>query len=84
MILLCSEPIILSHIPYGKNKGKKFVDVARTDRQDLHYLQNANWPDEDMKPPYSTPLKAPRERHPNHQLWQIRRQNARGSFRGES
>ena len=29
MILLCSKPIILSHIPYGKHKGKKIEDVAR-------------------------------------------------------
>ena len=49
MLLLCSEPIILSHIPYGKNRGKKFVDVAKTDRQDLHYMLNSNGLDEDMK-----------------------------------
>jgi len=49
MILLCSEPIILSHIPYGKNKGKKFLDVAHTERQDLHYMLNANGIDEDVK-----------------------------------
>lgn len=49
MILLCSEPIILSHIPYGKNRGKKFVDVAHTDRQDLHYMLSANGLDADVK-----------------------------------
>lgn len=49
MILLCSEPIILSHIPYGKNKGKKFVDVAHTDRQDLHYMLSSNGLDADVK-----------------------------------
>ena len=49
MILLCSEPIILSHIPYGKNKGKKFVDVAQSDRQDLYYMLNANGIDDDVK-----------------------------------
>ena len=49
MILLCSEPIILSHIPFGKNRGKKFVDVARTDRQDLQYMLNSNGLDVDVK-----------------------------------
>lgn len=49
MILLCSEPIILSHIPYGKNRGKKFVDVAHTDRQDLHYMLSSNGLDADVK-----------------------------------
>jgi len=49
MLLLCSEPIILSHVPYGKHKGKKFVDVALTDRQDLHYMLSSNGLDEDMK-----------------------------------
>lgn len=49
MIVVCLEPIILSHIPYGKHKGKKFVDVAKTDRQDLHYMLNSNGLDEDMK-----------------------------------
>ena len=49
MILLCSEPIVLSHIPFGKNRGKKFVDVARTDRQDLQYMLNSNGLDVDVK-----------------------------------
>lgn len=49
MILLCSEPIILSHIPYGKNRGKKFVDVAQSDRQDLYYMLNSNGIDDDVK-----------------------------------
>lgn len=49
MILLCSEPIVLSHIPYGKNKGKKFIDVAKSDRQDLHYMLNSNGLDVDVK-----------------------------------
>lgn len=49
MIVLCSEPIVLSYIPYGKHKGKKFVDVAKSDRQDLHYMLNANGLDDDVK-----------------------------------
>lgn len=49
MILLCSGPIILSHIPYGKHKGKKFTDIARTERQDLQYMLNTNGIDEDVK-----------------------------------
>lgn len=49
MIVMCSEPIVLTYIPYGKNKGKKFVDIAHTDRQDLHYMLNANGIDSDVK-----------------------------------
>lgn len=49
MILLCSKPIILSHIPYGKNRGKKFVDVAQSDCQDLYYMLNSNGIDDDVK-----------------------------------
>ena len=61
MILLCSEPIVLSHIPYGKNKGKKFVDIARTDRQDLHYMLNANGLDADVKASILHALEATKE-----------------------
>lgn len=61
MILLCSEPIILSHIPYGKNKGKKFVDVAKSDRQDLHYMLNANGLDADVKASILHALEATKE-----------------------
>lgn len=61
MILLCSEPIVLSHIPYGKNKGKKFVDIARTDRQDLHYMLNANGLDADVKASILHALDATKE-----------------------
>ena len=49
MIVLCSEPILLSHIPYGKHKGKKFVDVAKTERQELQYMLGANSIDEDVR-----------------------------------
>ena len=62
MILLCSEPIVLSYIPYGKNKGKKFLDVAKTDRQDLHYMLNANGLDADVKASILHALDATKER----------------------
>ena len=61
MILLCSEPIVLSHIPYGKNKGKKFVEIAKTDRQDLHYMLNANGLDADAKASILHALEATKE-----------------------
>jgi len=61
MLLLCSEPIILSHIPYGKNKGKKFVDVALSDRQDLHYMLSSNGLDEDVKASILHALEVTRE-----------------------
>ncbi|ACZ11938.1 3'-5' exonuclease [Sulfurospirillum deleyianum] len=49
MMLLCQAPILLSHIPYGKHKGKKFVEVAQSARQDLHYMLGATGVDEDVK-----------------------------------
>ncbi len=49
MMLLCQAPILLSHIPYGKHKGKKFVEVAQSARQDLHYMLSATGVDEDVK-----------------------------------
>jgi len=61
MLLLCSEPIILSHIPYGKNKGKKFIDVALSDRQDLHYMLSSNGLDEDVKASILHALEVTRE-----------------------
>jgi len=61
MLLLCSEPIILSHLPYGKNKGKKFVDVARSDRQDLHYMLSSNGLDQDIRASILHALDATKE-----------------------
>ena len=61
MILLCSQPIILSHIPYGKHKGKKFTDIARTQRQDLQYLLTTNGIDEDVKASILHALEATKE-----------------------
>ena len=49
MILLCAEPIILTHIPYGKYKGKRFLDIAKTDRQELHAMLNGKYVDDDVK-----------------------------------
>jgi exodeoxyribonuclease X len=49
MILLCSEPIVLSFIPYGKYKGKRFLDVAKTDRQELYAMLNAKYLDDDVR-----------------------------------
>lgn len=38
MIELCSKPIILEYIPFGKHKGKRFEEVAIDARNDLKYM----------------------------------------------
>ena len=38
MIELCSKPIILEYIPFGKHKGKRFEEVAIEARNDLKYM----------------------------------------------
>jgi exodeoxyribonuclease X len=38
MVELCSAPIILEYIPFGKNKGKRFEEVALNSRNDLRYM----------------------------------------------
>lgn len=38
MIELCSKPIILEYIPFGKHKGKRFKEVAIEARNDLKYM----------------------------------------------
>lgn len=38
MVELCSEPIILEFVPFGKNKGKRFEEVALNARNDLRYM----------------------------------------------
>ncbi|MDD3596495.1 exonuclease domain-containing protein [Sulfuricurvum sp.] len=38
MIELCSKPIILEYIPFGKHKGKRFEEVAIEARNDLRYM----------------------------------------------
>ncbi len=61
MIVVCSEPMVLSHVPYGKHKGKKFLDVARTERQDLHAMLSSNGIDEDVKASILHTLEATRD-----------------------
>ncbi len=61
MVVVCSEPMVLTHIPYGKHKGKKFLDVARTDRQDLHAMLSSNGVDEDVKASILHALEATRD-----------------------
>jgi len=38
MIELCSQPIILEYIPFGKHKGERFEEVAIEARNDLKYM----------------------------------------------
>jgi exodeoxyribonuclease X len=38
MIELCSKPIILEYVPFGKHKGKRFEEVALEARNDLKYM----------------------------------------------
>lgn len=38
MIELCSQPIILEYVPFGKHKGKRFEEVALEARNDLKYM----------------------------------------------
>jgi len=38
MIELCSQPIILEYVPFGKHKGKRFEEVALDARNDLRYM----------------------------------------------
>lgn len=61
MILLCAEPIVLSFIPYGKYKGKRFLDVAKTDRQELHAMLNAKYLDDDVRASILHALDATKE-----------------------
>ena len=61
MVVVCSEPMVLSHVPYGKHKGKKFLDVARTERQDLHAMLSSNGIDEDVKASILHALEATRD-----------------------
>lgn len=61
MVVVCSEPMVLTHIPYGKHKGKRFLDVARTERQDLHAMLSSNGIDEDVKASILHALEATRD-----------------------
>lgn len=49
MILACAAPIILEYIPYGKHKGKRFKEVAKEARGDLHYMLKSEHLDQDVK-----------------------------------
>ena len=49
MIELCSEPIILEYVPFGKNKGKRFEEVALNARNDLRYMLDNFDLDGDLK-----------------------------------
>ena len=49
MILACEAPMILEYIPYGKHKGKRFVEIAKESRGDLHYMLKSESLDQDIK-----------------------------------
>ncbi len=49
MIELCSKPIILEYIPFGKHKGKRFEEVALEARNDLRYMLDNFDLDGDLK-----------------------------------
>ena len=41
--------MILEYIPYGKHKGKRFVEIAKESRGDLHYMLKSESLDQDIK-----------------------------------
>jgi exodeoxyribonuclease X len=49
MILACEAPMILEYIPYGKHKGKRFGEIAKVARGDLHYMLKSESLDQDIK-----------------------------------
>lgn len=49
MIELCSKPIILEYVPFGKHKGKRFEDVAVEARNDLKYMLENFELDQDLR-----------------------------------
>lgn len=49
MIELCSKPIILEYIPFGKHKGKRFEEVALESRNDLKYMMENFDLDDDLR-----------------------------------
>lgn len=62
MIHVCQEPMILEYIPFGKHKGKKFLDVAKEARGDLHYMLNNTLNlDEDMRASIAHALESTKE-----------------------
>ena len=60
MVELCSEPIILEFIPFGKNKGKRFEEVALNARNDLRYMLDNFDLDGDLKATLTHHLNATR------------------------
>ncbi len=61
MMLACEAPIILEYIPYGKHKGKRFLDVAKEARGDLHYMLKSESLDQDMRASIEHALEATKE-----------------------
>lgn len=49
MIDLCSEPIILEYVPFGKHKGRRFEEVAIEARNDLKYMLENFDLDQDLR-----------------------------------
>jgi exodeoxyribonuclease X len=49
MIELCSKPIILEYVPFGKHKGKRFEEVAFEARNDLRYMLENFDLDQDLR-----------------------------------
>ena len=48
MIELCSGPILLEYMPFGKHKGKRIEELALSERNSLEYMQKSFDLDEDM------------------------------------
>jgi exodeoxyribonuclease X len=62
MIALCSKPILLEYMPFGKHKGERIEDVALSDRGSLDYML-ANFDlDEDVRHSLQHWLEATKER----------------------
>lgn len=60
MIELCSQPIILEYVPFGKHKGKRFEEVTRDARNDLKYMLDNFDLDGDLKATITHHLNATR------------------------
>lgn len=60
MVELCSQPIILEYVPFGKNKGKRFEEVALNARNDLRYMLDNFDLDGDLKVTLTHHLNATR------------------------
>lgn len=60
MVELCSQPIILEYVPFGKNKGKRFEEVALNACNDLRYMLDNFDLDGDLKATLTHHLNATR------------------------